>query len=146
MRLFCFAVILCLGACKTAPTAKPAAEMGSPVLDIEIRVTASLLAGQPIETALAYDLTGGTNMQIPYAEGSRDEGKFRVLPAEFRPMKMRDWAVRVMFRNDQILFRLNLPERPSPMRDWSEWMPPSAEAGYSMPAEFGLRYRVRLAP
>ena len=121
-----------------------------PVLEVELRARKALLGGRSITSIIQMRYYSGTNFEIPPPGGLREEGDAVILPWATVPYEVKEWGMVVFLENQPVLFRLDLPRRPTQSTDWSDWLKPGQYQDYAIPqvAQQGLtlRYRFRLVP
>lgn len=83
-----------------------------------------------------------------HSDSLREEGDYFITPWDTVPYKVRSWNIDVMLNGHQkwIRFPVDLPARPQPSTDWSDWQLPIPAEDHETPEGIGLRYRFRLVP
>lgn len=121
-----------------------------PVLEVELRATKTMLAGRSLDSLIEMRFYGGTNFDTPHPELLREEDDSVILPWETVPYEVKEWGMVVFLHNKPILFRIDLPRRPTQSTDWSGWLKPVSYQENPIPEEaqqgLTLRYRFRLVP
>lgn len=122
-----------------------------PVLEIELRATKTLLGGRSLDSLIEMRYYGGTDfMATSHPERIREEGDSVILPWETIPYEVKEWGMVVFLPNTAVLFRIDLPRRPTQSTDWSGWIKPGSYQEKPIPEEaqqgLTLRYRFRLVP
>ena len=117
---------------------------GRALLQVEARIPRAILAGERIDAVTAIDFVGGEDLSEPHPERAREEGDAMILPWETTPFRVRAWEIRVIVREQPMLFELPLPPVPAGSPDWSDWIRPSVREGYAVPEGVRLRYRLMI--
>lgn len=121
-----------------------------PVLEVELRATKAMFGGRSIDSLIEMRYYRGTNFDTTHPDRVREEGDAVILPWETVPYEVDEWGMVVFLQSQPVLFRLDLPRRPTQSTDWSDWVTPVSyqENAVSEEARQGLtlRYRFRLVP
>jgi hypothetical protein len=115
-------------------------------LQVELRADHSLLNNQSIDSMANFSFVGGNNVTSYHPDNVRRETGFQILAWESTILDVRRWEVLVFWREDRILFELDLPKRPAQSTEWSAWIQPVRQENYAAPDGLTLRYRFRLVP
>lgn len=117
-----------------------------PILEVELRASASVLLGKSIEDACYIQFTGGENFNLSHPERVRKEEDSVILPWETTLFTVKEWEVRVFLHDQLVTFMLNLPKQPAHTMIWSEWSNPTSTEDELLPQSLMLRYRFRIVP
>jgi hypothetical protein len=121
-----------------------------PVLEVELRATRALLGGRSLTSLIEMRYYGGTDFEIRLPQQLREEDDAVILPWATVTYEVKEWGMVVFLQTQPVLFRLDLPRRPTQSTDWSDWLKPGQYQDYAVPEEarqgLMLRYRFRLVP
>lgn len=119
---------------------------GRGVLQVEVRIPRTILGAEHVDAVVSIDFAGGSGLSEPHPEAVRDDGDAVILPWETTPVRVRTWEVRVILRNEPVLFVLPLPRLPDNSIEWSDWIRPSAGRDATPSDKVTLRYRFLVIP
>lgn len=113
------------------------------LLQVEVRVPQSILAGDQVGSVVAIDFAGGSDASVPHPELARADGDAVIVPWETTPIRVNEWLVRVIVRDAELMFELPLAKVPGPAPNWAGWISPRADTS-AAGRDVRLRYRYQV--